>query len=464
MNECVLTYNGRVDMKFKIRKGLNLPITGGLSSQKIETTKSSDRIAIIGADFVGMKPTMLVKEGDTVKIGQPLFEDKKNIGVIYTSPAAGTVAEINRGNKRVFESMVIKKSEQESHFDFKSFQTKSPESYTPQEVRDLLIESGEWTAIRQRPFEKVATFNGKPRSIFITAMDTNPHALDASLIVEQHAEDFTAGVQILSKLTEGKTYLCFEDGKKMPTVPGTAVTPVQFSGPHPAGNVGTHIHFVDPVSPSKYVWHVNYQDVIAIGSLFKTGKLYLDRVISLAGPLVSKPKVIKTRRGTAVSAIAAGEVSDKEPVRLISGSVISGRKAEASFDYLGRYHFQVSAIKEDRSREFLGWQSPGFDKYSVKRIYVSKLIPSKLFNLTSNKNGSPRSMVPIGAYEKVMPLDILPTQLLRALLSHDTDTAQDLGCLELAEEDMALMTFVDPGKTDFGPILRNNLSTIEKDG
>lgn len=451
-------------MKFKIRKGLNLPLIGGLSSQNAEGTKSSDRIAIIGADFIGMKPTMLVKEGDDVQIGQPLFECKKNIGVIYTSPAAGKVVEINRGDKRVFESIVIQKAAQETQVSFNSYSTKSVDAYTEDEVRKLLVESGEWTALRQRPFEKVADFNGKPKSIFITAMDTNPHALDASEVIKSNAEMFEAGVIVLSKLTDGKTYICHEDGKHVNIPQGKKFQNVTFQGPHPAGNAGTHIHFVDPVSPNKYVWHVNYQDAIAIGHLFKTGQIYLDRVISLAGPLVLKPRVIKTRRGASVSTITEGELNLKDPVRVISGSILNGRTAVSSFDYLGRFHFQVCAIKEDRGREFLGWQSPGFDKYSVKRIYLSKLFPSKLFALTSNRNGSYRAMVPIGSYEKVMPLDILPTQLLRALLSKDTDTAQDLGCLELAEEDMALMTFVDPGKTDFGPVLRENLSTIEKEG
>jgi Na+-transporting NADH:ubiquinone oxidoreductase subunit A len=451
-------------MKFKISKGLNLPITGGLSSQNVEATISSDLIAVIGSDFIGMKPTMLVKEGDVVQIGQPLFACKKNIGAIYTSPAAGTVIEINRGEKRVFQSVVIKKAGSESHFSFKSFSSKPINDYTTKEVQALLIESGEWTALRQRPFEKVAAVNGKPKSIFITAMDSNPHALDASEVIKSQADNFEAGVKVLSKLTDGKTYVCHEQGKSVPVPQGSNFQGVTFSGPHPSGNAGTHIHFVDSVTPSKYVWHINYQDVIAIGSLFKTGQLYLDRIISVAGPLVKKPQVIKTRRGAAVSEIVAGNLIESEPTRVISGSVLNGRIAEKTFNYLGRFHFQVSVIKEDHGREFLGWQSPGFNKFSVQRIYLSKLMPSKLFSLSSNKNGSFRAMVPIGSYEKVMPLDILPTQLLRALLSKDTDSAQDLGCLELAEEDMALLTFVDPGKTDFGPILRDNLSTIEKDG
>lgn len=450
-------------MKYKIRKGLNLPITGGLSSQNVEGTKTVTKVALVGSDYVGMKPTMLVNEGDVVKIGQPLFECKKNVGVIYTSPASGKVLTIKRGERRAFEAIVISKDGDE-HVTFKNFQNKPTDSLTRDEVESLLVESGEWTALRQRPYEKSATLGGKPKSIFVNAMDTNPLALDPAAVIAARKEDFENGIKVLSKLTEGKVYVCHQAGAQVAAPADAKVQKIEFAGPHPAGNVGTHIHFVDPISPSKYVWHAHYQDVIAIGSLFKTGKIDLERVVSVAGPLVKKPKVVKVPRGASVDQVLSDEIDQSQPVRAISGSVLNGHKAVDETAYLGRYHLQITAIKEDAGREFLGWQSPGFDKFSVKNIYVSKLIPSKKFSFTSNRNGSFRALVPIGSYEKVMPLDILATPLLRSLLAKDTDSAQDLGCLELAEEDVALMTFVDPGKVDFGPLLRETLSTIEKDG
>lgn len=450
-------------MKFKIRKGLDLPILGELSSQKVEVTKSSKYVGVVGADFIGMKPTMLVKEGDQVEVGQPLFECKKNVGVVYVAPAAGTVTGIHRGERRVFESLVIKVDAEEKHVTFKNFKQKPTSDLSFDEVKALLIESGEWTALRERPFEKVASFGGKPKALFINVMDTNPLAFEPTIVVTQRQEDFKTGVEVLSKLTDGKVYVCHKEGTSIPLPQGERYVDTTFSGPHPAGNVGTHIHFLDPVGPDKYVWHASYQDVIAIGYLFKTGKLDLNRVVALVGPLVKSPKLIQVRRGADLTEIVEGELND-QPARVISGSVLSGRKLEGNFKYLGRYHNQISAIKEDASRELLGWQSPGLNKFSIKNIYLSKLIPSKKFAFTSNRNGSFRAIVPIGSYEKVMPLDILPTMLIRSLMSKDTDTAQDLGCLELAEEDMSLLTFVDPGKEDFGPVLRENLTIIEKDG
>lgn len=451
-------------MRFKIRKGLDLPIAGGLNSQKVAGVKAATQVAIVGPDYTGMKPTMLVKEGDTVKVGQPIFECKKNVGVIYTSPAAGKVKEIRRGERRFFQAMIIEVAAQEDHIEFKNYSAQSSvDSLSEEQVRALLIESGEWTALRQRPYEKVATVGLKPRSIFITAMDTNPLALDPAEVINARKEDFEAGVKALSKLTEGKIYYCVKDQSSAYVPSIERLQKMEFAGVHPAGNAGTHIHFVDPVGPTKFVWHINYQDVIAYGVLFRTGKLELEKTVSLAGPMVREPKVIKVRRGALLDEVVHGELIDGPP-RVISGSVFNGRKSTSEICYLGRYHNQISVIEESAEREFLGWQSPGLNKFSVKNIYLSKLMPFKKFAFTANRNGSFRAIVPIGSYEKVMPLDILPTQLVRSLLCKDTDMAQDLGCLELAEEDMALLTFVDIGKTDFGPVLRENLNVIEKDG
>ncbi len=450
-------------MKFKLRKGVNLPMKGA-PSEELDRSKEVRTVALTGFDYAGMKPTMLVNEGDQVKIGQPLFSCKKNIGLIFTSPAAGKVSTINRGARRVFESIVIDVKGTEEHQSFSQYLNKDISQYSREEAVKLLIESGEWTHIRQRPYEKVADVHGQPKSIFVNTMDTQPLAMSSQSIIEENKENFNKGLQVLAKLTEGKVYVSSSPEAKIELPTENQFEKVVFSGPHPAGNVGTHIHFVDPVGPQFYVWHVNYQDVIAIGSLFSTGKISLERVVALTGPCMKNPRKITTRRGAAISELLQGELTNDEKIRVISGSIINGRKADGSFDFLGHYHQQISAIEDIAPREFLGWQSPGFDKYSVKSIYLSKLMPSKMFSFTTNRNGSYRAMVPIGAYEKVMPLDILPTQLLRSLITKDTDTAQELGCLELAEEDLALLTFVDPGKTDFGPILRDNLTLIEKEG
>lgn len=445
----------------ELKKGLDLPITGKPSND-IDESKKVTSVAITGFDYTGMKPSMLVKEGDTVKIGQSLFSCKKNVGLIFTSPGAGKVKAINRGEKRAFQSIEIELDANEEQVEFKSYQSKKPEEYSSSEIKALLIESGSWASLRQRPFEKVASLDAKPSAVFITAMDSNPLAPEPYVYIQKNWELFQTGVRLLSKLTEGNTYVCQDKMAPIPMMKEGTISTALFGGPHPAGNVGTHIHFLDPVNSEKCVWHVGYQDVIAIASLFSTGKLLLDRMLTIAGPFATKPRYVTTRVGANLKELTAGEA--KPGARVISGSVFHGRKQTEAFNFLGHFHNQISLIEEDTKRELLGWHKPGFDQFSVKNIYVSKLMPKKLFNFSSNTNGSLRAMVPIGSFEKVMPLDILPTQLLRSLVAKDTDLAQDLGALELAEEDIAPLTFVAPGKVDFGPILRETLTIIEKEG
>ncbi|MCB9091793.1 MAG: Na(+)-translocating NADH-quinone reductase subunit A [Halobacteriovoraceae bacterium] len=449
----------------KLRKGLNLPIRGVPTMQIENYSKAATKIALVGPDYEGMKPTMAVKVGDKVSIGDVLFSDKKTEGVNYCSVASGTVLEINRGEKRVFQSIVIA-NDGKNFKTFSHYSGGSLDSLNAESVKKLLIESGEWTSLRGRPYSKVADPQNEPHSLFITAMETAPLCADAKTILnhESNLEKFKAGVKVLSKLVSKKVYLCTASNMKECVPEGISnLVHEEFEGPHPAGLVGTHIHFLDPVSSKKMVWHIHYQDVIRIGHLFKTGELSVDEYISLAGPMVKNPRIIKVRRGTSLKELLRDEFAS-QGVRVVSGSVLNGRKAQGPFDYLGRYHHQVSVIEEGAPREFLGWQKPGLDKFSVTRAFVSAFLPSKLYNFTSSKNGSLRAIVPIGSYEKVMPLDIQPTFLLRSLMARNTDVAQQLGCLELDEEDLALCSFVDPGKNEFGPVLRENLEKIEKDG
>jgi len=442
-------------MIHKIKKGLDLPILGH-PKQAIEKGRAVKTVALLGPDYVGMKPSMLVKEGDKVKLGQPVFECKKVPGVIYTAPASGTVKAITRGEKRVFQNLVIEIDG--DGMDQVSF-TKSKD-----DVEGLLIESGLWTSIRTRPFSKSATPGTKPHSIFITAIDTNPLAAYPEVVIKDNAEAFSLGIKKLSTLTDGKTFVCVRGGSHIEVPSEGNIEKQEFSGVHPAGNVGTHIHFLDPVGAKKVVWHVGYQDVIAIGKLFTDSKLSVDRVVSISGPMATQPRLVKTRLGACLCDLLEGEVKSGD-VRRVSGSVFNGRVAANNpFCYLGKFHQQVTLLEEGRHREFFGWHSPGFDKFSIKSVFVSKLFPNKKFAFDTNTNGSPRAIVPVGSYEKVMPLDILPTQLLRLLMAKDTDGAQELGALELDEEDLALCTYADPGKTDFGPVLRESLNIIEKEG
>ena len=452
----------------RIKKGLNLPITGA-PEQQIATTSQPRHVALIADDYVGMKPTTHVAVGDDVRRGQLLFEDKKNPGVRFTAPASGQITAIHRGERRAVQSVVIQLDSAESAgggetVSFSSFTGRSPGELDRGQVKELLIESGLWTALRGRPFGRVADPEKTPRSIFVTAADTNPLApkVDAALAGKQ--ESFERGLQALAKLTDGPVYVCKSPGSSVSAPSGGRFAVEEFSGPHPAGTVGVHIHYLDPVDAEKLVWHVNYQDVAAIGKLFGSGELDVDRVVSLAGPSVTRPRLLATRIGASTDELVERELSNGEN-RVISGSVLAGRIASGEvFGYLGRYHHQISVIPEQRGQEFLGWLTPGADSYSTINTFVSKLIPGKKFSLGTSTNGSDRAMVPIGMYERVMPMDVMPTFLLRALLVSDIEGAQQLGCLELDEEDLALCTFVCPSKVEYGPLLRGVLTTIETEG
>ncbi|MGL5040950.1 MAG: Na(+)-translocating NADH-quinone reductase subunit A [Aeromonas sp.] len=444
-----------------IKRGLDIPVLGA-PEQIIYDGPTITRVATLGEEFVGMRPTMFVKVGDRVIKGQELFEDKKNPGVKFTAPATGVVAEINRGAKRVLQSVVIDLDGTDEQVKFAHVTSSELPSLERSQVQATLVASGQWTALRTRPFSKVPALVSAPRAIFVTAMDTNPLAADAELIIQAQPQAFLDGLAVLTRLTDGAVYVC----KGESSLPKSSLAQVKeeiFVGPHPAGLPGTHIHFLDPVSSTKVQWHINYQDVIAFGKLFTTGEICTDKVIALAGPNVVKPRLLRTRIGASISELTNNELRADEN-RIISGSLLSGVTAQGVHSYLGRYHNQVCVLGEGREKEFLGWINPSANKFSITRTTLSHLMKGKLINFTTTTNGSDRSMVPIGNYERVMPLDILPTLLLRDMLSGDSDGAQALGCLELDEEDLALCTFVCPGKTEYGPVLRECLTKIELEG
>ncbi|WP_339485679.1 Na(+)-translocating NADH-quinone reductase subunit A [Pseudomonas sp. EL_65y_Pfl2_R95] len=443
----------------KIKNGLDLPITGA-PAQRIEAARPVRSVAVIGYDYHGMKPTMDVQVGDRVKLGQVLFADKKTPGVVYTAPGAGVVSAIHRGERRVLQSVVID-LEGDEQVTFAQYPASDLAGLSHEKVRENLQQSGLWTALRTRPFSKVPAVDAVPSSIFVTAIDTHPLAADPAVVIAEHAADFENGLQVLSTLS--KVFLCKAEGA---TLPGEQLAKVQseaFAGPHPAGLAGTHIHFLDPVTATKSVWSIGYQDVVAVGKLFTSGQLWTERVVALAGPVVENPRLLRTRLGASLEELTAGELQPGEN-RVVSGSLLGGRTAHGAFAFLGRYHQQVSCLAEGNDREMLHYLRAGVNKHSVLNIFVSKLAAAKKFAFSTTTNGSPRAMVPVGNYEAVMPLDILPTQLLRYLIVSDTEMAQKLGCLELDEEDLALCTYVCAGKYEYGPILRDNLASIEKEG
>jgi Na+-transporting NADH:ubiquinone oxidoreductase subunit A len=447
---------------FTIKKGLDLPITGDCQ-QVIEDARPVGRVALVGPDFHDLRPTMAVQEGDTVRLGDLLFEDKRRPGIRFTSPGSGRVVGVHRGEKRRLLSVEIELDDSvaEQTFDVGG---QRPADLSREQVRDALVESGLWTGLRQRPYSKIPLPETEPHAIFVTAIDTNPLAADPAIVLAGREEAFKAGVDALTRLTPGTVFVCKAPGAAIPEPSGTGdVTIAEFGGPHPAGLAGTHIHLLASVGLQKTVFWINYQDVAAMGDLFLTGKINPERVIALGGPLVSRPRLLRTRLGADIMTLVDAELAAGHEARVVSGSLLSGRATAEHIGFLGRWHLQVSAISEGRERELLGWQAPGGDKFSIKKVFVSALLPGKRFDFNTNTNGSPRAMVPVGSFETVMPLDILPTFLFRALIMGDAERSLALGALELDEEDLGLCTFVCPGKTEYGPLLRRNLEVIERE-
>lgn len=420
-------------------------------------------VAVLGPDYIGMRPDLQVQKGDHVKRGQLLFYDKKSPEIFFTAPAGGVIDAIHRGEKRTLLSVVIRLDANEETISFSSYPPAELVKLSEQQVRGNLLQSGLWTAFRTRPFSNVPAADSMAHSIFINAMDTNPLALDPAVVIAEHKQGFINGIHVLARLGMGKLYLCKAVDSSIPHPDLDQLVVQEFSGPHPAGLSGTHIHLLDPVSKHKIVWTINYQDVIAIGKLFTCGELFVERVVSLAGPQIKRPRLLRTRLGASINDLVHDELKAGNN-RIVSGSLLYGHEAAGQLAYLGRYHLQVSPLQDTSEQEFMPWIRPGKEKFSILNIFTSRFTRGKRFDFSTTTHGEHRAMVPVGTYEDVMPLDILPTPLLRALIVRDTDSAQALGCLELDEEDLALCTYVCPGKYDYGLLLRKCLNQIEKEG
>ncbi len=444
----------------QIRKGLDLPISGR-PEQKVRQGNVVNHVALIGDDYIGMKPTMLVKEGDRVKTGQLLFSDKKNEGVNFTSPGCGTVVAINRGAKRKFESIVIELAGEES-IRFLDPSSQPWDDIDPEEIRNLMVDSGMWTCFRTRPYGKVPPVASSPASLFITAIDTSPLAADPQVIIARSTQEYQLGLRMLQRFLTVPIHYCTGAADLLPAEELSGLEYWQFQGPHPAGLPSTHIHFIDPVHEEKMVWHIGYQDVIALGHLFKTGYLSTEKTVALAGSTVLNPSLVTTRVGACLPELCEQELSQsQDDIRILSGSVLSGRESTGSYTFLGRYHNQVSVLKNSSGRSFLNWASPGRERFSIKPVFSSALKKHLSLPFNTALWGGKRAIYPLGTYEQVMPLDIIATSLLKELANADTEKSKDLGCLELIEEDLALCSFVCPGKNEFGTSLRKVLTAIE---
>ncbi|MFT7582138.1 MAG: Na+-transporting NADH:ubiquinone oxidoreductase subunit A [Myxococcota bacterium] len=451
-----------------MKKGLDLPIAGK-PDQTVSDGATVTQVALLAADFATMKARIQVDVGDIVKRGQALFADRKANGIVFTAPGAGEVIAVNRGERRALQSVVIALSASEiagapTDDEFQTFahyKGNRTDELDRAGARALLSESGLWTSFRARPFNRIPSFDEDCQAIFVNAMDTNPLAPNMDLVMAGRERDVSTGIEVLKTLTDGAVFFCKAAGSALQ---GGSAQVEEFRGKHPAGLTGTHIHTLHPVNRTHVVWSIDVQDVAAIGALIRTGRLDVTRTVSLGGPAATTPRLLKTRMGASLRELTAGELAEGE-VRVVRGSILSGHTAAGDiFGFLGRYDHGIACLAEDRERHFLGWMAPGGKMYSTVRAFLSGFLPKKEYALTTTTHGSPRAMVPIGMFERVMPLDIMPTFLLRALMVDDLERAEKLGCLELAEEDLGLCSFVSPGKEDYGKHLRRNLTTIWNEG
>lgn len=453
-------------MRLSISKGLDIPLAGR-PEQRIDTGRPVRYVALRGIDYPGLRPRLLVDVGEQVRLGQPLFCDKHDPDVVYTAPGSGRVGAVNRGARRSLQSVVVELAGDESdRFTEAASLPAGPGAADPAAIRRALLGSGLWPAFRTRPYEKVPHSTDRPHALFVTAIDTRPLAGDPELVIAQHGDAFELGLRMLATLVGRKVYLCTGPGWTGP-LPDDAAEHAEFAGPHPAGLAGTHIHLLAPVGPGRTAWHIGYQDVIAIGKLFSEGRLWTERVVALGGSGCPRPRLLATRAGAAIDDLLAGEVDGSAgPLRRLSGSVLEGTAAVGALAYLGRYDQQISVIRDQARRQPFGWlglYSYFGSQYTFAGRIARRRKQRRRYRMSTAQYGRPTAMVPIDAFERVIPMDILPVPLLRALLIGNSEEAVALGCLELAPEDLALCSFVCPGKNDYGAALRINLDAIEQE-
>lgn len=444
----------------KIRKGLNIRMKGK-AEQLYASAAQADVYAVKPTDFAGITPKLLVKEGDKVLAGTPLFYSKDHADLVFCAPVSGEVAAIVRGEKRkLLEVRILADRE----IRYEDFGTADPGQLSAEELRGRLLKSGAWALIRQRPYAVVADPASVPRDIFISCFDSAPLGVDQDFVVHGQEKEFQTGVNALARLTAGKVHLGLDAGNTSasPFANTSNVVIHHFRGPHPAGNVGVQIHHVAPINKGDVVWTLTPQDVIIIGRLFLEGRLNLQRNIAVAGSSVAKPRYAKVIAGTNLKPLLEGQLAEGEKVRVISGNVLTGVKTTED-GFLGYYDQQVTVIPEGDEPEFFGWIVPGFNKFSMSRSVLSWLAPKKEYVLDTGMHGEERAFVMTGQYEKVFPFDIYPVQLLKSILVEDIDAMEQLGIYEVAEEDFALCEVVCTSKIPVQSIVRQGLDLVRKE-
>ncbi|MBI2968776.1 MAG: Na(+)-translocating NADH-quinone reductase subunit A [Bacteroidetes bacterium] len=442
-----------------IKKGLNIPLEG--EAEKISVSALlAESYALNPSDFYGLTPKLLVKEGDKVLAGTPLFYDKEQPKILFTAPVSGEVIEIKRGEKRKLLSVVILPDKENRHVEFRKG---NPVQFTTDEIINQLLESGIWPVIRQRPYSVIADPGSPPKAIFISAFDTNPLAPDYDFIVHGHGEEFQVGIDALAKIVSGKVHLNIPHGST-PSKVFTKTTGAQinfFSGPHPAGNVGVQINHIDPINKGEKVWYLSAQHVLTIGRLFLEGRYNSSKLIALTGPSVKNRKYFKIFSGACIRNLPELDRSSFE-VRFISGNALTGHTVTPG-GWIGFYDDQLTLVPEGDRQEFMGWMMPGFDKFSFSKTFFSSLLPGKKYKLDTNTHGEDRPFVVTGQYEDVFPMDIYPQHLIKAILIKDLELMENLGIYEVDPEDFALCEFACTSKMNLQKIVREGLDYVRKE-
>lgn len=448
-----------MSLSIKLKKGFDIPVKGA-AEKVLAGDANPDLYGVKPIDFPGLIPKLEVKPGDNVLAGTPLFHNKIRPEILFTSPVSGTVISVERGDRRKMLEVVVEKNGN----DFINFGKADPSGLTRQNITELLLKSGLWPAVRQRPYHVVAKPFEVPKAIFISGFDSAPLAPDYNFIMDNTpASFFQTGINAISKLTDGKVHLVL-NGSVTPSDVLKSTSGVEisyFSGPHPASNIGVHIHHIDPLNKGEIVWFINLQDVVAVGRLFAEGIYKPERIIALTGSEVIHPQYYKMLSGSSVKPVVKGNVQSGN-LRYISGNVLTGTKIGEG-GYLGYYDSQITVIPEGDYYEFFGWAAPGANKLSFSNTFLSGLLPKKAYRPDTNFHGGERAFVMTGQYEKVVPMDIYPMQLFKAIIAQDVDAMENLGIYEVAEEDFALCEFICPSKIEIQSIVRNGLDLMIKE-
>jgi Na+-transporting NADH:ubiquinone oxidoreductase subunit A len=440
----------------KLRKGLDIKLKGK-ADKNTTTAPSAETYALKPTDFPGLTAKLCVKAGQEIKTGEPLFYDKYNPSIIFTAPIGGKISSINRGERRKILEVVVQPIEGSGSVDFTNA---DPLTLSANDIKGQILKSGLWPFLKRRPYGIIAKPDENPNAIFISMFDTAPLAPDYSYILKGQEDTFQTGLNALSKLTEGKVYLGVNNQEK--NIPFKNVEIKKFSGPHPAGNVGIQIHKVAPINKGDIIWTINPQDVLFIGRLFETGKLDTSKIVAIAGSEVEKPSYIKTNLGANISSLLQSNLKKENKQRIISGNVLTGTKV--NFDnYLGFYDSVITVIPEGDEYEFMGWANLGINKFSASKTYFSSLFPKKEYELSANLHGGERAFVISGQYEKLVPMDILPVHLLKAIHVNDIDKMEQLGIYEIIEEDLALCEYACTSKIEVQNLLRQGINTMIKE-